>query len=73
MSVITLEGVVEDGRIRLTDSSILPEKTRVYVIVPDAPPMRPRIWSPRLADPSQIDDFAIEVCESPGGDSDGEL
>ncbi len=65
MSVMTLEGVVEEGRIRLVDSAVLPENRTVYVVVPDPDPSVevPRIWSPRLADPRQIAEFAMEVQE----------
>jgi hypothetical protein len=35
MSVVTFEGIVDDGQIRLKTNIRLPEKTRVYVVVPD--------------------------------------
>ena len=35
MSVLTLEGVVESGRIRLMSSLRLPEKERVFVVIPE--------------------------------------
>ena len=73
MSVMTLEGVVEDGRIRLTDSTVLPEKTRVYVVVPDVPLSGLRIRSPRLADPRQAGEFAMEVTESSETDRHGSV
>ncbi len=37
MSILTLQGVVRNGRIRLDDGVLLPEKSRVYVVVPDTP------------------------------------
>ena len=67
MGIVTLEGVVEHGQIRLKDDIRLPEKTKVYVIVPDIQIKRgARIFSPRLAHPEQAGDFEMEVIvESP--------
>ncbi|MBI3948366.1 MAG: hypothetical protein HY321_20795 [Armatimonadetes bacterium] len=66
MSVITLEGVVEHGQIRLADNIQLPDQTRVYVIVPDAQiEQTARIVSPRLAHPEQAGDFQMQVMEGP--------
>lgn len=64
MSVTTIEGVVENGRIRLPASVRLPEKAKVYVVVPDveAPPIA-YVGSPRLAHPDQGADFRKEVAE----------
>lgn len=65
MAAKTFEGTVENGRIHLRDGTVLPEKTKVYVLVPDwqvADP--PSIRSPRLADPHQIKDFRKQVLES---------
>jgi hypothetical protein len=61
---MTLEGIVKNGKIRLVDSAILPEETKVYVVVPDGPPSLPGIWSPRLADRRQAADFVMEVSKS---------
>jgi hypothetical protein len=62
MGVITLEGTVENGRIRLHPDIRLPENAKVYVLVPDVEvAQRARVISPRLADPSQIADFQMEV------------
>lgn len=38
MSVITFQGVVENGRVRLATDVHLPENAKVYVIVPDFEP-----------------------------------
>ena len=35
MALLTVEGVFENGRIRLRDHVALPEQTKVYVVVPD--------------------------------------
>ena len=66
MSVLTLEGIVENGQIRLTTGMHLPERTKVYVVVPEVPAQKTaRIYSPRLANPKQADDFKMEVIEEP--------
>ena len=64
MGIVTLEGVVEHGQIRLRDDIRLPDKTKVYVIVPDIQIKRgAHIVSPRLAHPEQAVDFEMEVIE----------
>lgn len=73
MSVMTFEGFVEDGQIRLSDEVALPENTKVYVVVPDAPRPTVRIWSPRLANPAQISSFSMEVTEVSEDDPDARL
>ena len=64
MSVATFEGIVEDGQIRLKDGIRLPEKAKVYILVPEMP-VRPvaRVLTPRLAHPEQSADFKLEVSE----------
>jgi hypothetical protein len=63
MSVATIEGIVENGQIRLPPSVHLPEHTKVYVVIPDAGvPLPPfRLASPRLAHPEQATDFEKKV------------
>ena len=62
MKVITYEGVVENGSIHLPADAMLPEKSKVYVIVPGIElPRTVHIRSPRLADPSQASLFRLEV------------
>ena len=64
MSVVTVEGIVEEGQIRLPTNLRLPDKTRVYVVIPEMHVERiVHVCSPRLADPSQAVDFAMEVSE----------
>lgn len=64
MGVLTLEGSVERGEIRLREPVRLPEHAKVYVIVPDVDVTRAaRIVSPRLAHPEQAADFKMEVVE----------
>ena len=66
MSVETYEGIVEDGQIRLMSNVRLPERTRVYVVVPDEQ-IEPvsHIYSPRLARREQAADFQMEITEEP--------
>ena len=66
MSIVTLEGVVERNRIRLTTKVRLPENTKVYVIVPDVQVEQvARVYSPRLAHPAQAADFKMEIVGEP--------
>ena len=64
MAIATLEGVVENGQIRLRDGVTLPENTRVYVVIPDLEAAtKAHVYSPRLARPEQASDFAKQVIE----------
>ncbi len=64
MSVITIEGVVENGQVRLPASVRLPERAKVYVIVPDIEvPKVAYIGSPRLVRQEQAADFEKVVAE----------
>jgi len=66
MSVVTLEGVVDRGQIRLKDAVSLPDRAKVYVIVPDLQVERTaHLASPRLKHPEQGADFRMEVVEEP--------
>ncbi|MCI0490487.1 MAG: hypothetical protein L0229_28160 [Blastocatellia bacterium] len=64
MKVATYEGIVENGQVRLPANVSLPEKAKVYVVVPDVE-LQPTgyIGSPRLAHPEQAEDFNKEVLE----------
>jgi hypothetical protein len=62
MQVMTYEGIIENGEVRLIPNVSLPEKTRVYVVVPSMEVTHfARILSPRLAHPEQAADFVKEV------------
>ena len=62
MKIITYEGVVENGCVHLPADVMLPEKSKVYVVVPGIElPRTVQIRSPRLADPSQASLFKLEV------------
>lgn len=64
MGPLTIEGIVEHGQIMLKDQLHLPDKTKVYVIVPEMQEQPAgRIVSPRLARPEQASDFRLEVAE----------
>jgi hypothetical protein len=64
MSVTTIEAIVENGQIRLPSSVRLPEKAKVYVLIPDlAVSTISHIGSPRLVHPEQAADFQKEVVE----------
>lgn len=66
MSVLALEGLVEGGRIRLLDGQVLPDNTRVYVVVPGSAAPAPHLRSPRLADASQASQLTMRVTDAPG-------
>ena len=62
MNVATFEGIVENGQIRLPDNIRVPERTKVYVVIPgESQPSATRLMSPRLVHPEQAKDFEITV------------
>jgi hypothetical protein len=64
MPVLTLEGIVENGQIRLRDHVTLPEHTKVYVVIPDVETVpQAHVYSPRLVHLEQAADFAKQVIE----------
>ena len=64
MAILTVEGIVENGQIRLRDNVILPEHTKVYVVIPEVETTpQAHVYSPRLVHPAQADDFAKQVIE----------
>lgn len=64
MQVATFEGVVENGEIRIKPNIRLPEKTKVFVVVPNYQAQKIiRLASPRLAHPEQAADFKKEIVE----------
>jgi hypothetical protein len=70
MSIVTFEGIVEKGQIRLTSDLRLPDKTKVYVVIPNMHVENvAHIFSPRLADPSQSGDFKMKVLEKSHNDT----
>jgi len=64
MPILTLEGIVENGQIRLRDQVTLPEHTKVYVVIPEVETVpQAHVYSPRLVHPEQAEDFAKQVIE----------
>lgn len=60
----TYEGIVENGHVTLPPDADIPDKTRVYVLVPDAAVYRKyKVMSPRLAHPEQAKDFELQVID----------
>jgi hypothetical protein len=64
MPILTLEGIVENGQIRLRDQVTLPEHTKVYVVIPEVETVpQAHVYSPRLVHPEQAADFTKQVLE----------
>jgi hypothetical protein len=64
MAISTFEGIVKNGQIQLRDDVMLPENTKVYVVIPDfevAP--QAHVYSPRLVHPEQAADFIKQIVE----------
>lgn len=60
----TYEGIIENGRVRLPSNVGIPEKTRVYVLVPDTENFTvPYCASPHLANREQSKDFEKRIIE----------
>ena len=57
MKITSFEGIIENGQIRLPANLHLPERAKVYVVVPDVETQGTSvIHSPRLAHPEQADE-----------------
>ena len=69
MQVTTIQGIVKDGQIHLSEDVKLPEATTVYVVVPNLEKRTARIMSPRLANRDDADRFVKTIEE----DVDDEL
>ncbi len=64
MAIVTFESVIENGQVRLPAHLRLPDKTKVYILIPDLEAKQvSRIPSPRLLHPEQAADFKKEVIE----------
>jgi hypothetical protein len=65
MSVSTVEGYVENGQIRLVGDVKLPEKAKVYVVIPDVSMFKGpiRILSPHLAHREDLAKFHVQMVE----------
>jgi hypothetical protein len=64
MKITSFEGIIENGQIRLPANLHLPERAKVYVVVPDFEMEQVAVInSPRLAHSEQAEDFKKEVFE----------
>jgi len=63
MQVTTIQGIVKNGQIQLSEDVKLPEMTEVYVIVPKIEQRTARIMSPRVKDKEKLKDFKREIIE----------
>jgi hypothetical protein len=63
MSVATIEGIIENGQVRLPPGTQLPEQAKVFVVIPGLvqSAVRVAVYSPRLAHPEQAADFVKRV------------
>ena len=68
MTILTYEGVVEKGKIRLKPGVKLPENARVYVVVADAQKAKTkktvRVLTPRLVKRKQTVNFKMQVSKA---------
>ena len=63
MQVTTIEGIVKNGQIQLSEDVKLPELAKVYVVVPNMERKTAKIMSPRLVDKSKLKDFEREIID----------
>jgi len=63
MQVTTIQGIVKNGQIHLSEDVKLPEATTVYVVVPNLEKRTARVMSPRLVDKGKLSDFEREIIE----------
>jgi hypothetical protein len=71
MNIVTYEGVVENGQVRLPAEAKLPENAKVYVVVPEPEaPRVVRIASPRVAHREDAAEFIKMEVLREGDDAD---
>lgn len=64
MSIHAIKGIIENGRVRLTENITPPENANVYVIVEDSSrPLSAQVRTPHLANPRQAADFRKQIVE----------
>jgi hypothetical protein len=64
MTITAYEGIVEKGKVRLKAGIRLPDRTKVYVIVPEVQAeKKARMMTPRLVHPEQASDFKMTISE----------
>ena len=62
MQVTTIEGIVKNGQIQLTEDIKLPEAAKVYVVVPNLEKPAAKIMSPRLMNKADAKKF-VKIVE----------
>ena len=62
MQVTTIQGIVKNGQIHLSEDVELPEMAKVYVIIPPTESVK-KIMSPRLADKADAAKFVKTIEE----------
>lgn len=62
MQITTIQGIVKNGQIHLSEDVKLPEMAEVYVIIPPFNNTK-KILSPRLADKIDAERFVKEIEE----------
>jgi hypothetical protein len=63
MQVTTIEGIVKNGQIQLTEDVKLPESAKVYVVVPNMERKTAKIISPRLVNKFDAERFVKTIEE----------
>lgn len=64
MEIISFEGEINSGQIKLPPNLNIPDKTKVYIIIPNIKiKNKAFIDSPRLTNPKQAADFKKEIIE----------
>jgi len=61
MQITTVEGIVKNGQIHLTEEIKLPEMAKVYVVVPNLERKTAKIMSPHLANKADSKKFVKTV------------
>lgn len=61
MQVTTIEGVVKNGQIHLSEDVKLPEAATIYVVVPNFEKRTAKIMSPRLANKADAKRFVKTI------------
>jgi hypothetical protein len=63
VATTAIEATVEAGQVKLPPHLRLPDHTKVYILVPEAPAPAPQIATPRLLHPQEAADFRKTVAE----------
>lgn len=63
MQVTTIQGIVKNGQIHLSEDIKLPEAAKVYVVVPNMEKRTAKVMSPRLVNKSDAAMFVRTIEE----------